>query len=75
MKSDQMQKTEYGWVIERGDSTVDAPTYWAGPVNHGLNTWSQNHMDAVRFARKDDAERVAPYLGDGHHRVAEHGWG
>lgn len=63
-------RPEFGWVIERGDSEVCAPTYWAGP-----DRWSQDHMDAIRFCRKQDAERVACRLGQGYHRVAEHGWG
>lgn len=64
--------TAFAWVIERGDSQPCAPTYWTGPNNGG--GWSQDHMDAVRFARKQDAERVACQLGQGYHRVCEHGW-
>jgi len=62
-------EVEFGWVIERGDSTPATPTYWAGS-----EYWSQDHMDAVRFARKQDAERVACRLHGGYHRVCEHGW-
>lgn len=61
---------EFAWCIERGDSQPAAPTYWAGP-----DRWSQDNIDAVRFARKQDAERVACRLGQGYHRVCEHGWG
>lgn len=61
--------TEFAWVIERGDSPPHSPTYWTGP-----DRWSQDHQDAVRFARKQDAERVACHTGQGYHRVAEHGW-
>lgn len=66
-----MAKTteEFGWVIERGDSETCAPTYWAGP-----DRWSQDHMDAIRFSRKCDGERVACRIGQGYHRVCEHGW-
>ena len=46
---------EFAWVIERGDSQPSAPTYWSGHDDR----WSQDHMDAVRFSRKQDAERVA----------------
>jgi len=60
---------ESGWVIERGDSSPGSPTYWSGP-----DAWSQDHMDAVRFARKQDAERVACRVHGGHHRVCEHLW-
>lgn len=59
----------FAWCIERGDSSPSTPTYWSGP-----DYWSQDHMDAVRFLRKQDAERVACRLGQGYHRVCEHGW-
>ena len=67
--SDDLVVRVWGWVIERGDSQVSAPTYWAGP-----EYWSQNHMDAIRFMRKEDGERVACKLGQGYHRVCEHAW-
>lgn len=63
-------KDEFAWVIERGDSQPHSPTYWSG-----IDSWSQDHLDAVRFARKQDAERVAHSIRDGgYHRVCEHGW-
>src|SRR6185312_3151035 len=64
-----LAEEEFGWVIERGDSSPSSPTYWSGP-----DYWSQDHMDAVRFSRKQDAERVACRLHGGHHRICEHGW-
>jgi hypothetical protein len=60
---------ETGWVIERGDSEPSAPTYWAG-----LDMWSQDHMDAIRFARKRDAERVSARMTYPNNRVCEHMW-
>lgn len=69
---------EYGWVIERGDSEVSAPTYWSGPTATFRNGWSQNHLDAIRFARKVDAEKISTKLqvpGDPINRVCEHIWG
>lgn len=65
---EQEEKDEHGWVIEKKDSEVAQPIYWAG-----LDQWSQYHEDAIRFARKLDAERVATKIGLGH-RVAEHIW-
>lgn len=71
-----MAAMEYGWVIERGKSPVYAPDYWIG------NGWSKDNLKAIRFCRKEDAERTASgwdeddYLpGDLPHRIAEHGWG
>ena len=62
---------ETGWVVEHGDSEVCAPMYLAGfnPV-----TWSHAHLDAIRFARKQDAAKACP--DPVHvHRICEHVWG
>ena len=64
---------DFAWVIERGDSRPSQPTYWAG-IAATHSTWSEDHMDAVRFSRKQDAEKVACGLGQGYHRVCDHGW-
>ena len=67
---------ETGWVIERGDSEPGAPTYWTGfrEGAGGVQCWSQNHMDAIRFARKIDAERVSYRMTQPNNRVCEHKW-
>lgn len=56
---------ETGWCVERGDSSAAAPIYLSG-----ANQWSTDNLAAVRFARKEDAEKFAA-PGD---RVAEHAW-
>ena len=64
-------RTEFAWVIEHRLSPTSAPNYWAG------NRWSTDHMRAVRFARKVDAEAVRNGFDDEYalgHRLAEHGW-
>lgn len=65
------RQTEFAWVIERGDTPPSAPAYWTGS-DQG---WSQNHVDAVRFARKEDAEKVAYHFRQPNCRICEHGWG
>lgn len=67
--------TEYGWVIEHRNSEPCQPQYWCG------NGWLYDHMRAIRFARKIDAERVAagfneddPLPNETPHRIAEHAW-
>lgn len=66
----------FSWVIEHRRSPVSAPEYWAG------NGWDSDHMRAIRYARKLDAERSAagfdeddPLPAETPHRIAEHGWG
>lgn len=47
-----MPKDETAWLIEhRG--TGHAPTYWAGGKE-----FTFDHLRAIRFARKEDAEQV-----------------
>lgn len=56
---------ETAWLVERGDSSTGAPLYLAG-----RDDWTDDNLAAVRFARKEDAQRFAG-VGD---RVAEHAW-
>ena len=68
---------EFGWLIERGDSEVSAPKYWAAGMRDPatFSAWTSNHDQAIRFARKLDAKRVAERLmKDIPVRICEHGW-
>ena len=68
---------ESGWLIERADSSAAEPWYWAAGQRDAerSSAWTQNHMEAIRFARKDDAEKVARRLfKDIEVRICEHGW-
>jgi len=59
---------EAGWLIERADSEPSAPKYWCVG-------WTSNHAQAIRFARKEDAEMVAQRMMKGVAvRICEHGW-
>lgn len=64
---------EIGWLIE---SALPGPIkYWAGaPAQAGDAAWTGDHLDAVRFARKRDAQRASARLLLGATRVAEHAW-
>lgn len=67
---------KFGWVIERDESMGYAPEYFTGN-NHPAMRWSDtgDHANAIRFARREDAERMAISLdGARKHRIAEHGW-
>jgi hypothetical protein len=68
---------EMGWVIERGDSSPAEPKYWAAGQREAerVSAWTSNHMHAIRFCRKLDAERVADRIMGGLHvRICEHSW-
>ena len=70
--------TEFAWLIERADSEPSAPWYWAAghQPNKGKGTgWTQDHLEAIRFARRRDADKVAERLfPDIEVRICEHGW-
>lgn len=59
------------FVIE--DTGGASPSYWTG---QGPDKWSFNHDDAMRFSRKQDAERALGWLVPAKHytRVSEHIW-
>jgi hypothetical protein len=68
--------TEFGWVIEKHDSEPCEPLYWSCGVNP--LSWSKDNLEAVRFARKEDAARFMDECFDHanmKNRIAEHGWG
>lgn len=60
---------ETGWVIERADSEPSRPMYYAG------FEWDYDNLKAMRFARKEDAQKMARYMFPGEpHRIADHMW-
>ena len=63
---------ETGWVLEKGEACN--PRYLT--VDGGLLDWTEpsDHANALRFARREDAERMVQIVEDAD-RVAEHGWG
>lgn len=67
---------EFAWLIEFPH--IDgAPTYWGKTIT-GLGVTSE-HLDAIRFARKEDAEAIISdkvHLGGVWHeaKATEHGW-
>ncbi len=69
----------FAWVLERADSDAAAPWYWAaGQIDPSRSSaWTQNHMAAIRFARREDAQAVAHRLMRKvpiDVRVCQHGW-
>ncbi len=62
---------ESGWVIESVNK-LGQIVYWDG---HGTFSFSPDHLEAVRFARKQDAERVFPTICYFQPiKIAEHLW-
>jgi hypothetical protein len=61
----------YAWVVEGGWSETCQPDYWAG-----ASTWSGDHLNALRFSRKEDAQQAADLMLSGMNiRICEHAWG
>lgn len=65
--------TEYGWLIERRPDGTPGPAYYdINPDVSGF--WTLDHNEALRFARKIDAERMIAYLGIEEGDPVEHAW-
>jgi len=62
-------KDEFAWVIERDIHSV--LHYWAG---RNGDDWRPSHLEALRFARRADAELMLTYHCAGIGRAVEHGW-
>ena len=58
---------ELGWLIESETGLL-----YLTVVNGALD-WTPDHMEALRFARRVDAERFMAIV-QGAGRVAEHSW-
>lgn len=63
---------ETGWVVEHRSSPVSQPMYWTG-FGNGQGIWCDDHLQAIRFAREEDARKIADNF-DTAHRVCEHIW-
>lgn len=57
------------WVVETGD--VSAPLYRT--IECGMYEWTSDHMKAIRFARRDDAEMFAAEDSEPI-RICQHAW-
>ena len=68
-------KVMLAWVIEKGSGS---DLWYYAPTQPG--EWTQDHLKACRFARKEDAEAIQfRHVERGHlpergTRVCEHGW-
>lgn len=67
----------FAWVLELADSSE--PHYWAaGQIDpRRSSAWTFNHMAAIRFARREDAQAVADRLmkkAGVNVRVCDHLW-
>lgn len=62
-----------GWLIELKQSVSNTPTYY-GETEEGVLGTTTDHMKAIRFSRKVDAERVLSDIGWTEAFVSMHGW-
>jgi hypothetical protein len=65
-------ETNSAWLIECGDGHPPT-TYWTGK---GIDAWSLRVDDAMRFERREDAERALHWIVPPRHNThsAEHVW-
>ena len=68
--NEQAATDETGWVVEGAWSSPAMPEYWVGS-----SAWSSDHMKALRFARREDAQQAADMMCAGLNvRICEHAW-
>lgn len=65
--------TKYGWLIELKSTVFPVPHYY-GENEEGVLGWTAEHMKAIRFARRVDAELVIRCEGWTEASAAEHAW-
>lgn len=67
---------ETAWLIEFSQSVSKTPLYWGYAPNNedGPLGMTHDHLEALRFARKWDAERVIEYHGWTDAGAVEHQW-
>lgn len=62
--------TEYGWLIEMAHNDAPVPRWW-----HPQKGWVWDASEALRFARKSDAEDFAKSsLHGAGGKATEHAW-
>lgn len=64
---------EAAWLIELKQSVSRTPM-WYGETDEGVLGATSDHMKAIRFARKWDAEMVLADIGWTEAFVCEHAW-
>lgn len=64
---------ETAWLIELKQSVSRTPT-WYGEADEGVLGMTTDHMKAIRFCRKRDAEMVMRDIGWTEAFSCEHAW-
>lgn len=65
---------ELGWLIELKSHHNNPPTWWGISANGKEWAWVTDSMQAVRFAREIDAQRVIAAFGWMNCLATEHLW-
>jgi len=62
---------ETGWLIELGTSVSATPSWYCGDFD---DCWTTDSLKAIRYARKEDAQRVIDSIGWTEAFPTEHQW-
>ena len=78
--SQAASQREAGWLVEhyaskRGEYLAEWLTGWPAFDDSAPETWTKDSAQALRFARREDAEQVIQALGWTEARATEHVWG
>lgn len=67
MSDNARQGEEIGWLVE-------IPEFYGGPVWWTGSDYTRESTEALRFARKQDAEKMIDAMGGGSMVATEHKW-
>jgi hypothetical protein len=72
-----MTVTEFGWLIEFVGDVGFGPTYYGHEIScdDEETCFTRDPLKAIRFCRKEDADRAAKTFGWTEYRATHHAWG
>lgn len=76
VSTEDIRPSVSAWLIEAAESDATAPLYWAGSFGDERDRWTDDHMAAVRLARRQDADAIcrSGVLSGYAVRICEHAW-
>ena len=66
---------ERAWLIERQMDEGDGGVAWLYVIDWFAFGWTADSLQAIRFARREDAEQLLKMLESADCKATEHQWG
>lgn len=71
-RAEQAERGDVAWLVER----ESRPRWWTGRINGtGYREWTDESLEAIRFARREDAEAMIRHLSIEYgSKATHHAW-